>query len=73
MRIKFKKPDPRAGTVAQMDSSRGQQLIDSGAAVQVGEDDAEQAVEQTTEGVPSNETAAVLENTKPAKAAKGKK
>lgn len=35
MRIKFKKPDPRAGTIAQMDSSRGQFFIDSGSAVQV--------------------------------------
>lgn len=35
MRIKFKSPDPRAGTVAQLDSHRGQQLIDSGAAVLV--------------------------------------
>lgn len=35
MRIKFKKPDPRAGTVAQMDSSRGQFFVDNGSAVQV--------------------------------------
>ena len=39
MRIKFKSPDPRAGTVAQMDSSRGQQLIDAGSAVQVKDDE----------------------------------
>lgn len=38
MRIKFKAPDPRAGTIAQMDSHRGQELIDSGAAVQVKDD-----------------------------------
>lgn len=37
MLIKFKKPDPRAGTVAQMDSSRGQQLIDAGAADRMAE------------------------------------
>ena len=37
MLIKFNAPDPRAGTVAQMDSSRGQDFIDSGAAVQVNE------------------------------------
>lgn len=37
MLIKFKKPDPRAGTTARMDSSRGQQLVDSGAADQVDE------------------------------------
>lgn len=30
MLIKFKKPDPRAGTVAQMDSSLGQQFIERG-------------------------------------------
>lgn len=38
MRIKFKAPDPRAGLIAQMDSHRGQQLIDAGAAVRVKED-----------------------------------
>jgi hypothetical protein len=43
MRIKFKSPDPRAGTVAQMDSVRGQQLIDSGAAVQVKDGEADDA------------------------------
>jgi hypothetical protein len=43
MRIQFKSPDPRAGTIAQMDSSRGQQLIDAGAAVQVKDEDAQQA------------------------------
>lgn len=32
MLIKFKKPDPRAGITARMDSSRGQQLIDAGSA-----------------------------------------
>ncbi|WP_432675102.1 hypothetical protein [Delftia sp. 11MD] len=37
MLIKFKKPDPRAGMVACMDSSRGRQLIDAGAADQVSE------------------------------------
>ncbi len=35
MKIKFKEPDPRAGTIAQMDSSRGQHFIDTGAAVLV--------------------------------------
>ncbi|GLC92321.1 hypothetical protein Tamer19_17290 [Cupriavidus sp. TA19] len=33
MKIKFKKPDPRAGTIARMDSSRGQHFIDIGCAV----------------------------------------
>lgn len=37
MLIKFKKPDPRAGLIARMDSSRGQQLIDAGAADQEAE------------------------------------
>jgi hypothetical protein len=37
MLIKFKEPDPRAGMVACMDSSRGRQLIDAGAADQVSE------------------------------------
>ncbi|MDT0137718.1 hypothetical protein [Acidovorax sp. PRC11] len=32
MLIKFKKPDPRAGMTARMDSIRGQQLIDAGSA-----------------------------------------
>lgn len=32
MLIKFKKPDPRAGMTARMDSSRGQQLVDAGCA-----------------------------------------
>ena len=32
MLIKFTDTDPRAGTVAQMDSSRGEQLIAEGAA-----------------------------------------
>lgn len=39
MLLKFISPDPRAGTVAQMDSSRGQDFIDSGAAVQIAEGD----------------------------------
>lgn len=32
MLIRFKKPDPRAGTVARMDSSRGQHFVDTGVA-----------------------------------------
>jgi hypothetical protein len=38
MRIKFKAGDPRAGTIAQMDSIRGQELIEAGAAVKVKDD-----------------------------------
>ena len=37
MLIKFKAPDPRAGAVVRMDSSRGQYFIDAGAAVAVAE------------------------------------
>ncbi|QTW20240.1 hypothetical protein [Comamonas kerstersii] len=37
MLIKFKDTDPRAGQIVRMDSSRGQQLIDAGAAEQVAE------------------------------------
>lgn len=39
MQIKFKAPDPRAGTTAQMDSSRGQHFIDTGSAVRVKDGD----------------------------------
>lgn len=39
MLIKFKKPDPRAGMTVRMDSSRGQQLVDGGAADKVSEAD----------------------------------
>ncbi|MCU1160328.1 hypothetical protein JAK41_19425 [Stenotrophomonas maltophilia] len=37
MLIKFKEPDPRAGTTVRMDSSRGQYFIDTGAADAVSE------------------------------------
>lgn len=49
MRIQFIAPDPRAGTTAQMDSSRGQQLIDSGAAVQVEDTEGKANVESKPE------------------------
>ncbi|WP_423192974.1 hypothetical protein [Cupriavidus sp. H18C2] len=39
MKIKFKAPDPRAGAVVQLDSSRAQHFIDTGAAVLVKEDE----------------------------------
>ena len=65
MRIKFKAPDPRAGFVAQMDSSRGQQLVDAGSAVQVSDEDAEVEIEQaeavtteTTEAAPAKKATA---------------
>ncbi|QEZ47188.1 hypothetical protein [Cupriavidus oxalaticus] len=43
MKIRFIGKDPRAGMIAQMDSRRGQELIDAGCAVQVKEN--ESAVE----------------------------
>lgn len=56
MRIKFKSPDPRAGLIAQMDSSRGQQLIDSGNAAEVkGSDEAK--VEEPQEPMPAKKAA----------------
>lgn len=73
MRIKFKAPDPRAGTIAQMDSSRGQFFIDNGSAVKVKDDDSDEAPAPapapTAEPVPS--TALVsAPTTKPATKAK---
>lgn len=50
MLIKFKKPDPRAGLIARMDSSRGQQLIDAGAADQEAEGAAQAATAEKVDG-----------------------
>lgn len=61
MLIQFKKPDPRAGMTVRMDSSRGQQLIDAGAADRVAENgDAPRAEPEPTDGapVPADEVAA---------------
>lgn len=53
MRIKFKVPDPRAGTIAQMDSGRGQHFIDIGSAVMVKENATEgQSEIKPTGGAP---------------------
>lgn len=41
MLIRFSDSDPRAGQVVRMDSRRGQELVDSGAAVKVKEGGAE--------------------------------
>lgn len=49
MLIKFKEPDPRAGTTARMDSSRGQDFIDSGAADHVSEQPTEDVPEPVVE------------------------
>ncbi|CAG9177740.1 hypothetical protein [Cupriavidus pampae] len=61
MKIKFKATDPRAGTVVQMDSSRGQHFIDTGAAVLVKEDDHRSAVaraelDKALAGLPGDNT-----------------
>lgn len=68
MLIKFVKPDPRAGSVARMDSHRGQELVDSGAAVKVKEDGAEaQADEAEASAEPVAEKAAPAAKTGKAK------
>ena len=41
MKIRFKKGDPREGMVAEFDSSRGQELIDAGSAVEVKDNEPE--------------------------------
>lgn len=81
MLIKFKDTDPRAGQVVRMDSSRGQQLIDAGAAEQVAESGvpaqanaapattAESAVQQPSDAGAAEQATEVA---KP-KTAKGKK
>lgn len=63
MRIKFKAPDPRAGTTAQMDSSRGQHFVDIGAATVVKDGDAatdvsEAAKPETPAAKPAKKAAA---------------
>ncbi|WP_137923947.1 hypothetical protein [Cupriavidus sp. 2SB] len=61
MKIKFKAPDPRAGAVVQLDSSRAQHFIDTGAAVLVKEDDHRSAVaraelDKALASIPHDET-----------------
>lgn len=53
MLIKFKEPDPRAGLIARMDSSRGQQLIDAGAADQETEGAAQAVTAEKVDGSPA--------------------
>lgn len=55
MLIKFKKPDPRAGQIARMDSSRGQHFIDSGAAVAIKEGSTDEGAPVTPPAVPDSE------------------
>lgn len=72
MRIKFIAPDPRAGSVAQMDSSRGQALVNSGSAEQIKDDQSEDAKqEDVKESVAAVATAPV--KTTQQRASKGKK
>lgn len=59
MRIKFKAPDPRAGTIVQMDSSRGQHFIDIGSAVKVKDDDGGDAASPAPAPAPTDEPAPV--------------
>lgn len=74
MLIKFTETDPRAGTVAQMDSSRGEQLIAEGAAEAFSESapakkaEKPEAPVQKPEALP--EPAPELEPEKPTKKAK---
>lgn len=56
MRIKFTKPDPRAGTIVEMDEARAKTFIDAGTAEKVGGDKAESAAPQNKaqDRAPSN-------------------
>ena len=61
MKIKFKAPDPRAGSVVQLDSSRAQHFIDTGAAVLVKDDDhrstvARAELDKALASIPRDET-----------------
>jgi len=61
MKIKFKAPDPRAGTVVQLDSSRAQHFIDTGAAELVKDDEhrstvARAELDRALASIPQDET-----------------
>ncbi|HHA2913485.1 TPA: hypothetical protein ACOD97_000857 [Stenotrophomonas maltophilia] len=58
MLIKFKEPDPRAGTTVRMDSSRGKYFIDTGAAEAVSEQPQAELPEPVTEEATVTEVAA---------------
>lgn len=58
MLIKFKKPDPRAGMVANMDSSLGQKMVDDGCADPHKEGAAEVEEEATAKVVTTKAVAA---------------
>jgi len=77
MLIKFKEPDPRAGTTVRMDSSRGQYFIDAGAADAVSEQPAAEVsglvVEEAQAAAEATETAdAVSEQPASKKSRQGK-
>lgn len=57
MLIKFKEPDPRAGTTVRMDSSRGQYFIDTGSADAVSEQPQADLPEPVTEETADTEVA----------------
>ena len=71
MLIKFKKPDPRAGTVAKMDSSRGQVFIDSGSAVKLKDDGTEAVVTEAPAPGPKPSEGLTVAEIKAALEAKG--
>lgn len=61
MKIKFRAPDPRAGTVVQLDSSRAQHFIDTGAAELVKDDEhrstvARAELDRALASIPQDET-----------------
>ena len=66
MRIKFKAPDPRAGTTAQMDSSRGQHFVDTGAASLVKEGEEAEATDAGDDALAATKPAAKKTTTKKA-------
>lgn len=76
MLIQFKEPDPRAGMKARMDSSRGQQLIDAGAADRVpenGDAPREAPVATTAVPEPAPEPTDAAPAAAPAKPTRGRK
>lgn len=70
MLIKFTATDPRAGTVAQMDSSRGDQLIAEGAAEAFSETAPAKKVTEPEAPVQKPEALPEVDAEKPAKKAK---
>ncbi|MEF2147787.1 hypothetical protein [Aquilutibacter rugosus] len=69
MKIKFKKPDPRAGMVVQMDSNLGYKFIEQGLAEQV----AENVTSESSAPADVQQAEQVADSAAPAKSGKGKK